>query len=87
METKRTESMLDWSRDVHHRGPLCDVMVYNYVPLNCSLRGMTIRLAYFDWYHPMPFATEFRILVFYELKAFEILTFRQYCSDEGFHYL
>ena len=48
---------------------------------------MTIRLVYFAWPHPLPLATEFSILVFYELKAFEILTFRQYCSDEGFHYL
>ena len=34
-----------------------------------------------------PLATEFSILVFYELKTFEILTFSQYCSDEGFDYI
>ena len=48
---------------------------------------MTIGFVYFDWYHPMPLANEFSILVFYELQAFEILTFKQYCSDEGFDYL
>ena len=34
----------------------------------------------------IPLATEFSSLVFYELRAFEILTSRQYCSNEGFHY-